>query len=419
MLTTNPSFPRKRESSPANHNSSFPRKRESSRAKQMDPRLRGDDGASSARCVGVRSRILALAAASATLLGCSLPADRPDPQATYSMADFTAVRKFDAHAHVNTLDAGGLLEQAERDGFEILSINVDYPAFNPQQEQYRIALALQEREPRRFHFAATFSMDGWDSPGWSERVAAHLKDAVAHGARAVKVWKNIGMSFRDRNGKLVMLDDPGFDPVWRQIEALGVPVIGHLGEPRNCWLPLEQMTTENDRGYFREHPEYYMYLHPEMPSYEEQIAARDRFLARAPTQLRFVGAHLASLEWSVDRLARFLDTYPQAVVDLAARMTNVQAQSSEHHDAVRDFFIRYQDRILYATDLTQGADSPPAEVAQEAATRWRSDWKYLATGESQFVEDLPRDVRGLSLPRAVIDKIYYANAQAAFGLTRQ
>lgn len=363
--------------------------------------------------------ILALLAASASLLGCSVPADRPDGQAPYSMADFAPARKFDSHTHVNTLDAGGLLEQAQRDGFEILSINVDYPAFNPHEEQYRIALELQRREPRRFHFAATFSMAGWDTPGWSDRVAAHLRDAASHGARAVKVWKNIGMSFRDRNGRLVMLDDPGFDPVWRQIEALGVPVIGHLGEPRNCWLPLEQMTTENDRSYFREHPEYYMYLHPEMPSYEEQIAARDRFLARAPAQLGFVGAHLASLEWSVDELARFLDTYPRAVVDLAARMTNVQAQSSEHYDAVREFFIRYQDRILYATDLTQGADAPPAEVAQEAATRWRADWKYLATGESQFVEDLRRDVRGLSLPRAVIDKIYYTNAQAAFALTRQ
>jgi predicted TIM-barrel fold metal-dependent hydrolase len=364
-------------------------------------------------------RIAILATLAAVPAGASLAAESSDSQATYSMADFPAVRKFDAHTHVNTLDGGGLLDQAKRDGFEILSINVDYPAFNPHEEQYRIALELQKREPQMFHFAATFSMNGWGEPGWSERVAAHLQDAVKQGALAFKVWKNIGMSFRDRNGKLVMLDDPGFDPVWRQIESLGVPVIGHLGEPRNCWLPLEEMTTENDRGYFREHPEYYMYLHPEMPSYEDQIAARDRFLARAPARLRFVGAHLASLEWSVERLAQFLNTYPQAVVDLAARITNVQAQSSEHHDAVREFFIRYQDRILYATDLTQSADAPPDEVAKEAAARWRSDWKYLATGETQYVEDLKRDVRGLALPRAVIDKIYYTNAQSAFSLTRR
>lgn len=363
--------------------------------------------------------IFALLAASVSLLGCSAPAERPETPATYSMADFATVRKFDSHTHVNSLEPGGLLEQAQRDGFELLSINVDYPAFNPHEEQYRMAIELQRREPRRFHFAATFSMEGWDTPGWSDRVSAHLRDAASHGAVAVKVWKNIGMSFRDRSGKLVMLDDPGFDPVWRQIEALNVPVIGHLGEPRNCWLPLDQMTTENDRSYFKEHPEYYMYLHPEMPSYEDQIAARDRFLVRAPSKLRFVGAHLASLEWSVDELVQFLDRNPHAFVDMAARMTNLQAQSSEHYDAVRAFLIRYQDRILYATDLTQGADTSAAEVAQEAATVWRADWKYLATGESQNVEALRRDVRGLSLPRAVIDKIYYTNAQAAFSLTRQ
>ena len=368
-------------------------------------------------------QLTACAVACATLLGCSTPAGRQDQPvsaaSSYSMADFTAVRKFDSHTHVNAVDTTGLLAQAQRDGFEILSINVDYPAFNPMEQQYRTTLALRQRQPQRLEFAATFSMEGWGSPGWSARVAGHLEDAVAHGARAVKVWKNIGMSFRDSNGKLVMLDDPGFDPVWRKIEELGVPVIGHLGEPRNCWLPLDEMTTENDRGYFREHPEYYMYLHPQMPSYEEQIAARNRFLDRAPRQLRFVGAHLASLEWSVDELARFLDKYPRAVVDLAARMTNVQAQSSEHHAAVREFFIRYQDRILYATDLTQSADGAPAEIAQEAARVWRADWKYLATGETQHVEDLRREVRGLSLPRAVIDKIYYANAQAAFSLRRQ
>src|SRR5690349_19931315 len=130
-------------------------------------------------------QIVVLAAATACLFGCSVPAGRPDSPATYSMADFAAARKFDAHTHGNSLASGGLLEQAARDGFEILSINVDYPAFNPHEEQYRMALILQQREPQRFHFAATFSMAGWGTPGWSERVAAHLQDAKAHGARAV------------------------------------------------------------------------------------------------------------------------------------------------------------------------------------------------------------------------------------------
>src|ERR1044072_6556352 len=143
----------------------------------------------------LRTQIVALTVACASLLGCSLPATQPARPASdassYSMADFTAVRKFDSHTHVNTIDTTGLLAQAERDGFEILSINVDYPACNPMEEQYRIALELRPRTPQQFQFAATFAMAAGGTPGWSECAAAHLPEAVGHGARAVKVWKNI------------------------------------------------------------------------------------------------------------------------------------------------------------------------------------------------------------------------------------
>ena len=111
------------------------------------------------------------------------------------------------------------------------------------------------------------------------------------------------------------------------------------------------MTTDNDREYFRNHPQYHMYLHPEMPGYEDQIGARDRFVAAHP-QLRFVGAHLGSLEYDVDRIAAFLDRFPNASVDMAARMSQVQYQSVRDLEKVRNFFVSYQDRLLYGTDLT-------------------------------------------------------------------
>jgi predicted TIM-barrel fold metal-dependent hydrolase len=207
-----------------------------------------------------------------------------------------------------------------------------------------------------------------------------------------------------------MIDDPGFDPVLGHVQSLGIPLIGHQGEPYNCWLPLEQMTTENDRSYFREHPQYHMYLHPELPSYEDQMSARDRMLTRHP-QLRFIGAHMASLEWDVDRLAAFLDAHPTAVVDLAARMTQVQYQSHRDREKVRRFFIRYQDRILYGSDLTFAPDAAPASFRSDAHTMWMSDWAYLATDETQHIGDLNADVAGLQLPRETIDRIYYGNAE--------
>jgi hypothetical protein len=230
----------------------------------------------------------------------------------------------------------------------------------------------------------------------------------------VKIWKNVGMKEK-AGGKLVMLDDAAISPVADEIQKLGITLIGHQGEPHNCWLPLDQMTTDNDREYFRNHPQYHMYLHPEMPSYEDQIKARDNFVAAHP-QLRFVGAHLGSLEYDVDRIAAFLDRFPNASVDMAARMSQVQYQSVRDIEKVRAFFVRYQDRLLYGTDLTLNPGDNTQEFKAEAHNVWTRDWRYLATDESQRVEIIKADVPGLALPREVIDKVYYGNAARAFAL---
>ena len=359
----------------------------------------------------------------ACLVSLSTAAAAPAPAAAqaadsgaYSMADFAKVRKYDAHVHSNSKSAA-FLEQARADGFELMSINVDYPAFPSVALQRAAALALLKADPQRFHWATTFSMRGFGTSGWTQQVNAGLARDAKLGARAVKIWKNVGMVEKDADGKLIMLDAPGLSPVADKIGALGLALIGHQGEPHNCWLPLEQMTTDNDREYFRNHPEYHMYLHPDQPGYEDQIAARDRFVAAHP-QLRFVGAHMGSLEYDVDRLAAFLDRYPNANVDLAARMSQVQYQSVRDREKVRDFFIRYQDRLLYGTDLTFGPDADPAEFKREAHAVWTADWRYLATDETQKVEVLHAQVPGLALPRAVIDKIYYANSAREFAAAK-
>ena len=144
------------------------------------------------------------------------------------------------------------------------------------------------------------------------------------------------------------------------------------------------------------------------------MAARDRMLDRNP-RIKFMGAHLASLEWSVDRLAAFLDRYPNSVVDLAARMGQVQFQSNQDRDKVRRFFIRYQDRLLYGTDTAQNAGDKSRDVRREAHENWLRDWRYLNTGQTFKVPELDAPVHGLGLPRDVIRKIYAANAERWYG----
>jgi len=221
------------------------------------------------------------------------------------------------------------------------------------------------------------------------------------------------MVHRDGEGKLVMIDDPRFDPIFRKLIEKGIVVIGHLGEPKNCWLPLEEMTVKNDRNYFAKNPQYHMHKHPEMPSYEDQIAARDRMLAKHPG-LKFVGAHFASLEWSVDELGKFLDRFPNAMADSAARMGQLQYQSNRDREKVRDFLIKYQDRIVYGTDRSTLLDAPSGQSYEGTRKVWLSHWRYFNTDESQTVPELDEPVRGLALPKDVVEKIYRANAMTLF-----
>lgn len=347
------------------------------------------------------------------------PAETPAPVDHYSMADFASVKKFDAHVHINVLEPA-FREQARADGFELMAINVDYPDFPKLADQRAAALAQKQADPERVHWATTFSMQGFGSQGWADQVGKQLTADAQVGAKAVKIWKNVGMAERDAKGQLIFLDNPGLSPVADTVQKLGLTLIGHQAEPYNCWLPLDQMSTDNDREYFKEHPQYHMFLHPELPGYEDQIRVRDNFVAAHP-QMRFVGAHLASLEYDVDRIAAFLDRFPNASVDMAARMSQLQYQSVRDYDKVRNFMIKYQDRLLYGTDLTLnpgelGPDGKAQEFRQSAHDFWTQDWRYLATDESQRVEIIKADVQGLALPRAVIDKIYYANSRKAFAL---
>jgi hypothetical protein len=353
-----------------------------------------------------------LAGLACGLIAALASASAASEPAHYSMADFGRVDKIDAHVHLHS-DAPQFTAFARQLRFKVFTINVDYPDFPPIDEQQRVAVALARRQPTQVAWAAAFPVEGSNAPGWAAATTARIDRAVAQGASGVKVWKNIGMSLRAADGSMVMVDDARFALVFDHLAGRGIPLLGHQGEPRNCWLPLAQMTVNNDRQYFKEHPQYHMALHPELPSYEAQMAARDRMLAQHP-RMKFVGMHLASLEWDVDEIGRFLDSHPTAVVDMAARIGQLQYQSQRDPDKVRRFFYRYQDRLLYGTDLTQEPGAKASDFMREAKSVWLSHWRYFNTGDAQTVPELDKPVRGLALPREIIDKLYAANVRRVY-----
>jgi hypothetical protein len=337
---------------------------------------------------------------------------KSDPQ-FYTMADFKTVEKYDVHVHVDT-DRDTFIKQAEEDNFRLITINWDDVNDPPPMEvQQKFALQQIKNFPGRINYATTFSIRNFNDDNWQGQTIAYLKNSFDQGAIAVKIYKVIGMSLRDKNGKLVMIDDPRFDPIIDFIAKNNIPVVGHLGEPKNCWLPIDKMTIKGDQSYFRENPKYHMYLHPEFPLYEDQVRARDHMLEKHP-DLQFIGAHLGSLEWSVDELAKRLDKFPNMAVDMAARISHLQYQAKNNWQKVHDFCIKYQDRLLYATDMVISGSESSSSVKKHAHDTWLSDWKFFTTDEKMQASEVEGEFKGLKLPREVIDKIYRTNAEKWF-----
>jgi hypothetical protein len=77
-------------------------------------------------------------------------------------------------------------------------------------------------------------------------------------------------------------------------------------------------------------------------------------------------------------------------------------------EKVRAFLIKYQDRVLYATDLVVMPEDEPAGAVQRLEDEYARDWKYFATGET--LDYHGQKIRGLALPNSVLRKLYHDNA---------
>jgi predicted TIM-barrel fold metal-dependent hydrolase len=248
----------------------------------------------------------------------------------------------------------------------------------------------------------TFDPFGFRQKDFARKTIEQIRQEFAQGAVAVKIWKNIGMELQTPTGQYVMPDDPAFEPIYRAIAKDNKTLIAHVAEPSSCWQPPNPDSPDYD--YYKENPQWYMYLHPDHPRKEVIIAARDHLLAANPT-LRVVGAHLGSMETEVDEIAKRFDRYPNFAVDTAARMEYLMIQPREK---VRNFLIKYQTRVLYGTDLEFLTDESTADALKDWQETYARDWKFLATNET--LEFRGRKVQGLQLPEPVLHRIFHDNA---------
>ena len=335
----------------------------------------------------------------------------------YTTSDFIDAPKSDAHFHYDTTDEA-YLEFANSLGMHLLSINVD--GGHSIDKQLDIVVNLRNKYPGKLDFLGTFSVDNFGKDVFVDQTIARIERCMNVGAKGIKIWKNIGMVLQDDQGNYVMADDPGFAPIFTYLEKQGIPLTAHLGEPRSCWMPLEKMDIKGDLGYYRQNPQYHMYQFPTLPTYEDQIIARDHLLDRYP-KLVFVGAHIGSQEWNLDDVAKRFDAYPNYYVDLSARMVYLFLHSTTDRQKLLSFLTTYQDRLLYGSDIGITQTDPEQRERQNANMKqaWLEQWQFLATDDrfpsNHFTSpSAPKELQGLQLPRKIVDKICYENTQRVF-----
>ena len=316
----------------------------------------------------------------------------------------SAYPKFDAHTHF-TGGKSACVEVMDAVGVRAV-LGIGWSELGEPEAIAGYEKRLREdarNHPGRFWFCATFNVTRFEKPSYAEAVIDKLTDSIdRHGAVAVKMWKDVGMMLQDRAGQYVFCDDPRFTPIFDFLGRRGVPAILHIADPVAGWLPLDPASPHY--GYFKTHPEYHWHGHDDKPSHDTIIQHRDH-LIRAHPEIRFVCAHLASLAHDLDRLARFLDAFPNAMVDTAARTEDLRRHPA---DEVRAFFAAYSDRVLYGTDWEEDAAVFSAGLPERQERIARRITR--AREEHRFYEQI------LALPEFILRKFYIENAVRVLGL---
>ncbi len=320
------------------------------------------------------------------------------------LADFTSLEPIDAHTHVYASgpDFLGTLARLHMHVLDILYIDDTYPYRSPTGAERHDALAFVSGNPARAQLDTTFDPFRLTAPDFAEAAIAGLHHDYAQGAVGVKIWKNVGMEITDASGQYIMPDDARLDPIYRDAIAQHKTLTLHTAEPDEAWGSGK--LSSYYLPYYSAHPEWDMSKHPGAPSKDRILAARDHLLAQYP-DLRVVGAHLGSQDMRLDELSEILDRYPNFAVDTAARIMSLVDQP---RDQVRAFVLRYQDRIIYGTDLHFYPDSADNIVAMSWLKLYALDWRYFSTDDRFYY--LGTRVEGLKLPRSVLQKLYHDNA---------
>jgi hypothetical protein len=197
--------------------------------------------------------------------------------------------------------------------------------------------------PGRF---ATFAHVDWarlaDDDGGVSSLVEQLRESAGMGAAGIKVWKDLGLQFRDADDVIVLPDDPRLRPIWETVAEVALPVWWHIADPKAFFDPVDERNENYELLVERPEWSFFGGGRPTFGRLMDSLEAVVSSYPDIPFVIVHAGCHAENLGWVSD----LLDRYANVHIDIAARI----AQLGRQPRATRDLILRHPDRILFGTD---------------------------------------------------------------------
>jgi predicted TIM-barrel fold metal-dependent hydrolase len=310
----------------------------------------------------------------------------------------------DVHSHLWNMPLMDLNELvAEMDEINMgYIVNLSGSGFGPQaaKDAYfeKSTKNIKENQPGRIGLFVNVDFNSVDVENHVENQVNVIRDAVAKGAIGLKVYKSLGLTNKDSKGNRVTVDDERLGPIWEVCGELGIPVLIHSADPFQFW---QDKDGQNERWFeLKEKPNRYYGDSDFIPPFEDIIKEQHTIFERHKKTI-FINAHLGWMGNDLKRLGEHLDKYPNVVTEFGA----VIAELGRQPKTARQFFIDYQDRIMF------GKDSYNKEEFYTYFRVLESDDEYFSYFRKRHAF---WKMYGLNLPDKVLKKVYYENALKLF-----
>src|SRR3954469_884748 len=300
----------------------------------------------------------------------------------------------DIHGHPPSLATASSIEAVVAE-MDKLNLRVLVSADTSSGDRLTRALQAINASPHkdRFRVLAGINFNNV-GPGWGPAAVAQLEADLKAGAVGVgEVPKSFGLRNRKPDGSRLRIDDPELAPIWAAFARLGVPAFIHTAEPQEFFQPLDM---HNERwlelALFADRRNN----QPGGVTFEELMTERNNVFRKHP-KTQFIAAHFGWHANDLRRASKMLDDFPNVTVEGGAILYDLGRQPRAAHD----FFVKYQDRIMFGKDAFEPSEYPYY-------------WRVFETSDDYF--DYYRNYHafwklyGINLPDEVLKKLYYKNA---------